>query len=116
MKRAFWTTLFALLALLIATPAWAAPIRLWHAYRDDELKALEAVLALWKGEPIDAVSIPYDAYQSKVSNAVPLGEGPDSIHQRAQGARRLSPPEGGRPGRRCARSRCVLRAGARRRA
>jgi arabinogalactan oligomer/maltooligosaccharide transport system permease protein len=69
--------LIAAVIVLLPTRALAAPIRLWHAYRDDELKALEAVLALWKGEPVDAVSIPYDAYQSKVSNAVPLGEGPD---------------------------------------
>lgn len=77
MRRALFALALAIVALILPARASAAPIRLWHAYRDDELKALEAVLALWKGEPIDAVSIPYDAYQSKVSNAVPLGEGPD---------------------------------------
>jgi len=77
MKRALLAAIVAIVALLWPARATAAPIRLWHAYRDDELKALDAVLALWKGEPVDAVSIPYDAYQSKVSNAVPLGEGPD---------------------------------------
>ena len=35
------------------------------------------MLALWKGEPVEAVSIPFDAYQSKVAASVPLGEGPD---------------------------------------
>jgi arabinogalactan oligomer/maltooligosaccharide transport system permease protein len=76
MTRAL-AALLALAVLLSSTRALAAPIHLWHAYRDAELEALEAVLALWKGEPVDAVSIPYDAYTSKVSNAVPLGEGPD---------------------------------------
>jgi arabinogalactan oligomer/maltooligosaccharide transport system permease protein len=55
----------------------SAQIHLWHAYRDDELRALEAILATWKGPPIDAVSIPYDAFASKLSAAIPLGDGPD---------------------------------------
>jgi arabinogalactan oligomer/maltooligosaccharide transport system permease protein len=75
--RAFAALLLAIAALLVPARALAAPIHLWHAYRDAEQEALEAVLAMWKGEPVDAVSIPYDAYQSKVANAVPLGEGPD---------------------------------------
>src|SRR6185437_3974132 len=54
-----------------------APIRLWHAYRDKELAALEAILARWKGEPVEALSIPFNAYESKVAAAVPLGEGAD---------------------------------------
>lgn len=79
MKKALIATLFALALLLGlgASPAIAAPIRVWHAYRDDELKALEAILARWDGAPVDAVSIPYDAYGSKLAAAIPLGEGPD---------------------------------------
>jgi arabinogalactan oligomer/maltooligosaccharide transport system permease protein len=72
--------LAALSAVLLsgcASPPPRAQIRLWHAYRDDELTALEAILALWKGAPVDAVSIPYDAYAAKLSAAVPLGDGPD---------------------------------------
>ena len=80
MKRALLhalPALLALLALLLPARASAAPIHLWHAYRDDELKALEAILAQWKGEPVDAVSIPYDAYNSKLAAAIPHGDGPD---------------------------------------
>ena len=76
MKRALVTALFALLALL-PRRALAAPIHLWHAYRDDELAALVAILAQWKGEPVSAVSIPYDAYNAKLAAAIPLGDGPD---------------------------------------
>ena len=75
-ERALITALLALLTL-VPGRASAAPIHLWHAYRDDELTALVAVLARWKGEPIDAVSIPYDAYTAKLAAAIPLGEGPD---------------------------------------
>jgi arabinogalactan oligomer/maltooligosaccharide transport system permease protein len=77
MKRALAVVLALLFTLIAPARAHAAPIRLWHAYRDDELKALEAVLALWKGESIEPISIPFDAYQSKVAASVPLGEGPD---------------------------------------
>jgi arabinogalactan oligomer/maltooligosaccharide transport system permease protein len=75
--RAILVALVALLAILAPVRAEAAPIRLWHAYRDKELAALEAILARWKGEPVEALSIPFNAYQSKVAAAVPLGEGPD---------------------------------------
>ncbi len=75
--RAILPVLLALLALLAPARAHAAPIRLWHAYRDKELAALEAILARWKGEPVEALSIPFNAYKSKVAAAVPLGEGPD---------------------------------------
>jgi arabinogalactan oligomer/maltooligosaccharide transport system permease protein len=68
-----------LVALLhgCSSPPPQAQIRLWHAYRDDELRALTAILAAWDGPPIDAISIPYDAYASKLSAAIPLGDGPD---------------------------------------
>ncbi len=77
MKRALATALFALLALLSAGAPSPRRIHLWHAYRDDELAALVAILAQWKGEPVDAVSIPYDAYNAKLAAAIPLGDGPD---------------------------------------
>lgn len=72
-----YAAVLALLALLIAAPAWAAPIRLWHGYRGDEEKALEEIIARWKGEPVELLSIPFDAYDSKLAAAIPLGEGPD---------------------------------------
>ena len=77
MRRLLFAAVLALLALFGCGGQSRSTIRLWHAYRDDELKALEAVLALWKGPPVEALSIPFNAYQSKVSNSVPLGEGPD---------------------------------------
>jgi len=72
-----YAAVLALLALLIAAPAWAAPIRLWHGYRGDEEKALEEILSRWKGAPVELLSIPFDAYDSKLAAAIPLGEGPD---------------------------------------
>jgi arabinogalactan oligomer/maltooligosaccharide transport system permease protein len=68
----------ALFALLFATrPAFAEPIRLWHAMRGDEEKALEEILARWKGAPVEPLALPYDAMKSKLTAAIPLGEGPD---------------------------------------
>jgi arabinogalactan oligomer / maltooligosaccharide transport system permease protein len=52
-------------------------IRLWHAYRGDEEKALEATLSTWKGEPVETLAVPYDAFGAKLAAAIPLGEGPD---------------------------------------
>jgi arabinogalactan oligomer / maltooligosaccharide transport system permease protein len=76
-RRAFVLALAALFALLLPTCTPRPTIRLWHAYRDSELEALEAILAQWKGTPIERVSIPYDAYGSKLAAAIPLGGGPD---------------------------------------
>jgi arabinogalactan oligomer / maltooligosaccharide transport system permease protein len=69
----------AVFAALFLVPALAlaAPIRLWHAYRDAEAKSLDAILATWKGEEVEALSLPYDAYAAKLQSAIPLGEGPD---------------------------------------
>jgi arabinogalactan oligomer/maltooligosaccharide transport system permease protein len=52
-------------------------IRIWHAYRGDEEKALNAILAAWKGEPLEVLSVPFDAYQTKLRSGIPVGEGPD---------------------------------------
>lgn len=67
----------AVLFLLVPALAFAAPIRVWHAYRDAEAKSLDAILATWKGEEVEALSLPYDAYAAKLQAAIPLGEGPD---------------------------------------
>jgi arabinogalactan oligomer/maltooligosaccharide transport system permease protein len=69
--------LVALVALVFPAVARATPIRLWHGYRGDEEKALLQIVAAWKGEPVEALSIPFDAYDSKLAAAIPLGEGPD---------------------------------------
>ena len=106
MKRVpLFSALLALVCTLTAglfvpqTADAATPIRLWHAYRADEEKALAAILALAHGIPVEAVSIPYDAYGSKLASAIPLGEGPDLFidsHERLGDyrARRIVAPVG----------------------
>jgi len=104
--RAFRTSFcraWCLLALLVTFlfPAWAhaAPIRLWHAYRGEEEKALETIVAGWHGEPVELLALPYDAFGAKLTAAIPLGEGPDlyiDAHERLGDfrARRIVAPVG----------------------
>jgi arabinogalactan oligomer/maltooligosaccharide transport system permease protein len=70
----------ALLAIAIAwwpTLARAEDrIRMWHAWRGDEEAALLELLAQWDGTPVEVLAVPYDALSSKVSSAIPFGEGP----------------------------------------
>ncbi|CAN97947.1 Maltose/maltodextrin transport permease homologue [Sorangium cellulosum So ce56] len=70
---------FAAPALILLLPALAAaaPIRLWHAYRDDEARALDAIVAAFEGEEVEVLAVPFDAYASKLQAAIPMGEGPD---------------------------------------
>ena len=75
-KSAVAILLLAFLTLL-GKAAFADPIRLWHGYRGDEEKALEAILAAWKGSPVETLAVPYDAYLTKLAAAIPVGEGPD---------------------------------------
>ncbi|WP_437527244.1 extracellular solute-binding protein [Sorangium sp. So ce726] len=65
------------LILLLPALAAAAPLRLWHAYRDDEARALDAIVATFKGEEVEVLAVPFDAYASKLQAAIPMGEGPD---------------------------------------
>ncbi|WP_437974937.1 extracellular solute-binding protein [Sorangium sp. So ce295] len=65
------------LILLLPALAAAAPIRLWHAYRDDEARALDAIVAAFEGEEVEVLAVPFDAYASKLQAAIPMGEGPD---------------------------------------
>jgi arabinogalactan oligomer/maltooligosaccharide transport system permease protein len=65
-----WTTLWP-------TLAQAEPLRLWHAYRGLEEKALEQVLATWQGERVEPLAVPHEAFATKLSAAIPLGDGPD---------------------------------------
>ncbi|WP_437315795.1 extracellular solute-binding protein [Sorangium sp. So ce385] len=69
----------AALALVLLLPglAVAAPIRLWHAYRDDEARALGAIVAAFQGAEVELLAVPFDAYAPKLQAAVPMGEGPD---------------------------------------
>lgn len=72
------------LLLVISTPFSAfaqEPLKLWHAYRGAEEKALETLVEQWNAERPDArvesLAVPYDAYTSKITSAVPRGHGPD---------------------------------------
>ena len=97
---------FAWIALLLAAviailprAALAAPIRLWHAYRGEEEAALKEIVAGWKGEPIELLALPYDAFAAKLQAAIPLGDGPDlyiDTHERLGDyrARRIVAPAG----------------------
>jgi len=67
----------AFVGAFLARPAAAEPIRLWHAQRGEEEKALEEIVAAWKGERVELLALPSDAFKSKVSSAVQFGEGPD---------------------------------------
>ncbi len=91
----------AALALVLLVPALAvaAPIRLWHAYRDDEARALGAIVAAFQGEEVELLAVPFDAYASKLQAAIPRGQGPDlfiDAHERLgdYGARKLVAPVG----------------------
>ncbi|HVY46127.1 MAG TPA: extracellular solute-binding protein, partial [Minicystis sp.] len=77
--RVLATAIVALVAALSPARALAdgAILRLWHGQRGDEEKALQQILARWKGPPVDVLAVPYDALGSKIAAAVPLGEGPD---------------------------------------
>lgn len=54
---------------------------LWHAYQGEERAALEATIADFNatdsGTRIKPVSVAYDAFADKITNAVPNGNGPD---------------------------------------
>ena len=58
-------------------------ILLWHAYRDKEREALDALLATWNSKhpelQVTALAVPFDALVDKVQVAVPRGNGPDLI-------------------------------------
>jgi arabinogalactan oligomer/maltooligosaccharide transport system permease protein len=73
LSRAF-VVVVALLALLTPSLASAASIRLWHAYRGDEARALEELVA---GQDVELLAVPSDAYATKLSAAIPHGQGPD---------------------------------------
>lgn len=74
---------FAFLVALL-TPALSfaqEPLKLWHAYRGAEEQALKELVGTWNAEHPDAqvepLAVPYDAYTSKITSAVPRGHGPD---------------------------------------
>jgi arabinogalactan oligomer/maltooligosaccharide transport system permease protein len=79
--------LLVLVALVLALAAFACGgatsarrITVWHAYRGDEERALKEVAARYeveRGVKVTLLSVPFDAYLSKLQAAVPRGNGPD---------------------------------------
>lgn len=67
----------ATFALLVSTLAGASPVRLWHAYRGEEQRALEALVASGAAGEVELLAVPSDAFAAKLGAAIPLGEGPD---------------------------------------
>ncbi len=102
MKRSprFVAAIVALVAaMLCATSAIAAPMRLWHAYRGEEQRALETLVKQYAPGEVELLALPYDAFGSKLAAAIPLGDGPDlfiDAHERLGDyrARRLVAPVG----------------------
>ncbi len=75
-------TIVALQALLAASCASdePRPLRLWHAYRDAELEALVAIVEAHRaagGAPVELLQVAHESFGSKLTAAIPLGDGPD---------------------------------------
>lgn len=70
------------IAVFVLAMAWcrvaaAAPIKIWHAYRGEEERALVESLADAPNDDVTVLAIPYDAFSAKLASAIPFGEGPD---------------------------------------
>lgn len=68
-----------MIALMLGA-ALGAEVTLWHAYRGEEAEAVEAVARAWgeaNGHVVEAVAVPFGAFDSKLETAVPRGNGPD---------------------------------------
>ncbi len=69
-----------LLACLWATTTFAAPLKLWHAYRGAEEDALKTAVARFSLEfkiDVELLAVPYDTLSSKLTTSIPHGVGPD---------------------------------------
>ncbi len=71
------------------------PLKLWHAYRGGEEQAIEASAKRFTeetGVPVEVLSVPFDAFSSKLTSAIPHGAGPDVFifaHERLRQFHRL---------------------------
>jgi arabinogalactan oligomer/maltooligosaccharide transport system permease protein len=80
--RALACALAALLTLVAPRARAAEPLTLWHSYREDgtELKALTASLEAFRkvtSAELRVLAVPFDSYASKLTAAIPAGNGPD---------------------------------------
>jgi arabinogalactan oligomer / maltooligosaccharide transport system substrate-binding protein/arabinogalactan oligomer / maltooligosaccharide transport system permease protein len=67
---------------MIAAPLFfAAQVVLWHSYRADEQRGLDAAVAAWnQSHPdriVEALAVPNDGFSYKLEAAIPRGHGPD---------------------------------------
>lgn len=65
---------------LLAAPAEAAELTLWHAYRNQEAAGLEAACQAFTretGVDVNLLAVPFGAFDSKLETAIPRGNGPD---------------------------------------
>lgn len=66
-----------------AAPKEPQKVLLWHAYRDAERQALDALVKAWNDKhpevALTALAVPYDALIDKTQVAIPRGNGPDLI-------------------------------------
>jgi arabinogalactan oligomer/maltooligosaccharide transport system permease protein len=81
--------------VLLAGASAAEPLKLWHAYRGGEEAAIEAAVKAFTAEtgiPVELLSVPYDAFSSKLTSAIPHDAGPDVFifaHERLRQFHRL---------------------------
>ncbi len=81
MNRGPLLTVWALtLTAGLAHAADPASLKLWHAYRGGEQRAIEEAVAKFTertGTPVELLAVPYDVFSSKLTSAIPHGAGPD---------------------------------------
>ncbi len=85
------------MSALVALALAASQLTLWHAYRAAEEEALQQSIALFEaanpGVRVESLALPYDAFASKLSAALPTDHGPDVFifaHERIGGWARES--------------------------
>lgn len=89
------TAIRALLLAFIPAAASAEPLKLWHAYRGGEERALHRAARRFTettGLGVELLAVPYDAFGAKLTNAIPHGAGPDVFifaHERLRQFARL---------------------------
>ncbi|MCA3010946.1 MAG: extracellular solute-binding protein [Myxococcaceae bacterium] len=89
-----WLAVALALSACADAPA-ARPLKLWHAYRGGEEQAIERAVARFTEEThvaVEVLSVPYDAFSSKLTSAIPHGAGPDVFifaHERLRQFHRL---------------------------
>jgi arabinogalactan oligomer/maltooligosaccharide transport system permease protein len=70
-----------LVCLALSCAKRSDDVVLWHSYRGEEQAALEKLVASWNeahpGSTVRVLSVPHEAYASKLTSSIPRGQGPD---------------------------------------